>query len=125
MPMNELSILSQDATPEGFIVNDEAHNEMMHIGRAAHLKHDFKIFQPTFFTFGKSDENIAKPHVQSTALIPGLNDLEKDALSSLISLASSLSVPGSYGSSGLGSSRSVDSNISQSSVPSTSGSRLM
>ena len=125
MPMNELSILSQDATPEGFIVNDEAHNEMMCIGRAAHLNHDFKIFKPTFFTFGKSQENLAKPHVQSTSSIPGLNDVEKDALSSLLSLASSLSVSGSNGSSELGSSRSVDSNISQSSVLSTSGIRLM
>ena len=123
MPMNELSILSQDTTPEGFIVNDEAQNEMIWIGRAAHLNHDFKIFQRTFFFLGHSDENVGKPRVQSTTSIPGVNNLPKDPLASLLSLNSSLS--GSYGGSGLGSSRSVDSSISQSSIPSTSRGRLM
>ena len=124
-PMNELSVLSQDATPEGFIVNDEARNEMMHIARAAHLNHDFKIFQLTFFSLGKSQEDFLRPLVQSSTSFPSVNDCQKDALSSLLSLASSLSVSGSHGSSSACSSRSVDSNISQSSVPSTSGTRLM
>ena len=112
-PMNELSLVTDNDAPQGFIINDEAKNEMLRIGRAAHLNHDFQIFQPTFFSFDKFESNAKEPHVHGSP---------HDPLSSLVSLGSNIS--GSYGGSrGIGSSRSVDSNISQSSVPSTLGTR--
>ena len=116
VPMNELSVLWQDATLENFIVNDEAHNEMMQIARAAHFKQDFKIFQPTFFSLGHSDGNLCKPHmfkVQHLFLVwLMLQKMHCHLFSVWLQVYLYLVLMPAHHS---GSSRSVDSNISQSS----------
>ena len=117
-PMTELSVFTDSSTPQGFIVNDEAKNEMLRIGRAAHLNHEFKIFQPTFFSLDQNETTAQQPSVHSSQSIPVFSPDPQDPLSSLFSLNSTTS-----GSLGIGSSRSVDSNISQTSVPSTTGTR--
>ena len=117
--MTELSVFTDNSSPQGFIVNEEAKNEMLRIGRAAHLNHDFQIFQPTFFSLDQNQTTAQQPSVHSSRTIPAVSNDPNDPLASLLSLNSTTS-----GSFGLGSSsRSVDSNISQSSVPSTSGAR--
>ena len=47
--LKEMSILSEDKAPEGFILNDHALNEMMRIAKAAYMRQNFRIYQPTFF----------------------------------------------------------------------------
>ena len=113
--MKEMNIIFDDCVPEGFIVNEEARNEMLRIGRAAHMKQDFTIFQPTFFSVRKHG------HVPQARNNPTFDLPQNYPFMAGLGLQSS----SSQGSSLFGSSRSVDSNISQSSVPSTSGRRYV
>ena len=48
--LKEFCLIKQDDAPKGYIVNECAIMEMERIAQAAHLKRDFKILQPTFFS---------------------------------------------------------------------------
>ena len=110
--MKEISILSEDEPPEGYIVNDVARKEMTRIAKAAHMQKDFAIYLPTFFGLESTvDMGI---HEDSQAHFGSSQSLGLNHLFPVASVNASLSE--SQVSSGFGSFRSVDSNISKSSV---------
>ena len=113
--LKEISILSEDEPPEGYIVNGTARKEMSRIAKAAHMQRDFAIYQPTFFGIETnvpttlSTNDLGQTANFGKAPYVGMNDVP-----AFQSLNSSLS--DSHVSSAYGSFRSVDSNISESSV---------
>ena len=106
--LKEFCLIKEDDAPKGYIVNECAINEMERIAQAAHLKRDFKIIQPTFFS---DDQNLLDQNLTAlSSKFPAL-----DILSSGVSLNATSSH--SQGSSGVGSYPSFDSNISHTSLP--------
>ena len=107
-------MLMQDADPEGFVLNDSALTEIQRIARAAHMDEDFTILQHSFFGRKLSTESIPRTLLSNGQILHG-HLIKHGSVSSSISGNSSNSYL-----SHVASSRSVDSNISQASVPSLS-----
>ena len=112
MDMKEFCLLSEDKAQQGYVLNEAAINEMEHIAEAAHMKENFRIVQPSFFSAPKHDHNLTD-NILSTpkTLATSINSVENVFPS--FGLHSSYST--SHISSGVGSFRSVDSNISDNS----------
>ena len=106
--LKEMSILSEDKPPEGFILNDHAFNEMMRIAKAAHMRQDFRIYQGTFF----GSDNHAHQLQDNVFNTPPLNQNFPSQSSSSSGISVNNNFSDSYINSCVGSSRSVDSNIS-------------
>ena len=107
--MTEMCVLRDDADPEGFIINHSAITEINRIARAAHMEENFTIVQQSFFARKPSTESIPRTLLSSGDIVSG-NLIKHDSVTSGFSQNSSTSCV-----SHLGSCRSVDSNISQSS----------
>ena len=106
--LKEMSILSEDKPPEGFILNDYAFNEMLRIAKAAHMRQDFRIHQPTFFGTEDHAQKLQDNVFTSVGLHQNFPSVSTS--SSGISVNQTFSDPCIQSS--VGSSRSVDSNIS-------------
>ena len=99
--LQECNLLFESAPPEGFHLNAEAILEIRRIAEAGHMKPNFAVLQPAFFHLKKEDQNLA-------AVLPTQIKYETDnAFGSFGSFPSSTSVSSST--------RSLDSNISQTS----------
>ena len=108
-----MSIIFEDSAPEGYFLNPEAISEILRITRNAHMNKDFKIMHPAFF--GLNPACYQKPLRQNILATPNypVQNFGQGHLSSCTSLNSQPSTSqSSYAS---GSSRLVDSNISQAS----------
>ena len=118
--LREMCMLMEDDDPEGFVVNHSVINKIKRIARAAHMNHEFTILQHSFFGHKPSSESIPRTLLSNGDIIHGnlIQHHSVSSVSSEISLNSS-----NLEHSHLGSFRSVDSNISQSSVPSLSATR--
>ena len=121
--LKEINLLLEDSGPEGYIINELAIAEMQRIARAAHMKKNFTVLQPTFFSTSNEEHKFPVPSNILTCPNYFPTQLpQHDQIASLLSLQSTTS-GSSYSTSVLASNASLDSGVSQGSLPGSYGYR--
>ena len=118
--LTEMCILRENADPEGYSVNTSAFSEMQRIAKAANMDQDFIILQQSFFGRKSSTDSIPRTLLNNGDVVH--SDLSRhDSATSGFSVASSSDSFQSH----VSSSRSVNSNILQSSFGSREVARYL
>ena len=110
--LKEMTLICSNLDPEGFLLNEKAIAEILHIAEAGHMQSTFQFVQQTFFGVAQSHQgqvNILKTRNFLPSEFPWPFDLPSTS-----SIQSSLSEP--FSNSAQGSWRSVDSNSSHMSL---------